>query len=117
MNFTEAAEAHETWKVKLSAYIVDPDGSLTWSIVADDTACDLGKWIVERAARYGGEKTYRELKGWHSMFHLTAADAIRMAGSGEPASKEGLISSIDAFELASRKVVSHIIRMKALHSA
>jgi hypothetical protein len=117
MNFTEAAETHEAWKTKLSAYIDDPDGSLTWSAVADDTACDLGKWILARAAKCGGEKAYVELKGWHSMFHAAAADAIRMAGSGERASEAGLISSIDAFELASRKVVGLIVRMKALHSA
>jgi len=113
MDFDQAVEAHRAWKAALLAHIGNPDGSLTPSIVTDDTACDLGKWIYgDETTVYRQETEYVELKVAHALFHLEAAKVIRRVNRREETSEEILVGSRSAYAIASDEVVNHILRMK-----
>jgi len=117
MNLDEALRAHVEWKMRLSAYVRDPDGSLRLSTVTDDTACDLGKWILgEAATLYSQDEAYAELKASHTAFHRAAAQLIRRVHGGEEVFQETLLGSGSGYALSSSEVVRHLIGMKVSYS-
>jgi hypothetical protein len=116
MDFDEALKAHVAWKMSLSAYVRDPDGSLRLTTVTDETACDLGKWILgEAATLYGQDGAYAELKASHTAFHRAAAQLVRKAHAGEDVFQETLLGSGSDYALSSSEVVRHLIGMKMNH--
>lgn len=113
MNFDEAIRAHSDWKIKLSNYLRNPDGSLKSVDVEPDNKCPLGQWIHGEGAKYSALSEYETLKSEHAKFHKEAATVIRKADSGENVSEEVALGADSNFANASSSVVSAIMKMKA----
>jgi methyl-accepting chemotaxis protein len=77
-DFAAAISAHIDWKMKLSNYLMNPDGSLDDKKVCVDNACALGKWLHGdgQAYREMDEQIFDELKKSHAVFHKTAGQII-----------------------------------------
>lgn len=93
-DFNAAIKAHIDWKMKLSKYLENPDGSLDHQKVCLDNACALGKWI------YGDGQNHRDLntrlfdqvKNSHAQFHQAAGEIIKLANSEQKEKAKLLLS-------------------------
>jgi Chemoreceptor zinc-binding domain len=112
MNFDEAIKAHSSWKMKLSAYLRKPDGSLKAADVEVDNKCDLGKWIHGEGAKHSTLAEFGALKTEHAKFHKAAADVVKKADSGQSVSEDIAIGGSSPFAQASSAVVTAIMTMK-----
>ena len=114
MNFDEAVAAHAGWKMKLSAYIKKPDGSLKVTAVEPDNLCALGKWLHDAATagKCGGIPEYKQLVAAHATFHKQAAGIIRDADAGKSVTEKLALGSESPYAKASMDVVRLIMAMK-----
>lgn len=82
-DFDAAISAHVDWKMKLSKYLSDPNGSLDHKKVCVDNACALGKWLYGPGVEYKDldYDTYEELRLSHAEFHKTAGEIIELINS------------------------------------
>ena len=114
MNFDEAVVAHAGWKMKLSAYLKKPDGSLKVAAVEPDNLCALGKWLHEAATvgKCGGIPEYKQLVAAHATFHKQAAAIIREADAGKSVAEQLVLGSDSPYAKASASVVGLIMVMK-----
>jgi methyl-accepting chemotaxis protein len=82
-DFDAAISAHIDWKMKLSKYLANPDGSLDHTKVCVDNACALGKWIYGAGSKYQelNPSTFLALKESHAEFHKTAGEIIKLINS------------------------------------
>jgi methyl-accepting chemotaxis protein len=113
MNFDEAITAHSAWKLKLSAYLRKPDGSLKASEVAADNKCPLGLWIHGDGKKHAALPEYGVLRNAHAKFHTSAGDVVRRADSGKNVTEELVLGGASDFSRASAAVVMAIINMKS----
>ena len=113
MDFDKAIKAHSDWKIKLSAYLKKPDGSLKAAEIALDNKCELGSWIVTDGLRLNGTPEYTKLKAEHTRFHKAAADVVRRADSGKNVAEETVLGAKSEFTAASQGVVQAILALKA----
>ena len=88
MNFDEAIAAHSQWKMKLSAYLSHPDGSIDAATAGQDNKCPLGNWIAGEGTKYSALPEYAKLKSEHTRFHKAVSDVIRKAASGQKVGEE-----------------------------
>lgn len=112
MNFDDAIRAHAAWKMRLSNYIRNPDGTLNPAEVAPDNQCSLGQWIYENLTQYGTMSEFNELKTIHANFHRCAADIVERADKGENLSDEVALGTNSQYASLSADVVSHIMALK-----
>ncbi len=112
VDFEKAILAHRHWKEKLNGYLAKPDGSLSASEVAEDTRCELGKWIHAEGKKMARLPEYEHLKTEHARFHQAAADVIRKADSGANLSGETALGGHSAFSVASTAVVRAIMALR-----
>ena len=112
MNFDDAIKAHSAWKMKLSKYLANPDKSLKAEDVAQDSKCDLGKWIHGEAIQFNQLPEYSALKLEHANFHKAAADVIRKADSGQSTSEDTQLGGSSPFAKASSAVVTAIMAIR-----
>lgn len=115
MDFDEAIKAHSAWKMKLSAYLRKPDGSLKSTEIQADNKCALGQWIHGEGAKFSSHAEFVTLKAEHARFHKAAAQVVQRADSGQDTSEETSLGAKSEFGSASGSVVSAImaIRRKA----
>jgi hypothetical protein len=112
MDLNDALVAHLAWKMRFATYLLDPDGSLTYEKVCDETACDLGNWEHgEALAAYGNDREYFGLLTSHALFHLAAAEVVRRANHGEEISEEEWLGPGSVYDRASSDVVSRIVHL------
>lgn len=112
MNFDDAVKAHSAWKMKLSGYIRNPDGSLDPKAIQPDNLCDLGKWIYQSASDHADLEEYKKLKECHAKFHKCAADIVTRADKGEKLTDEIALGSNSDYAKLSLEVVGLIMTMK-----
>jgi len=112
MNFDDAIGAHAEWKMKLSAYISRPDGSLDAAAVSRDDKCALGQWIAGEGVKYSRLPEYAKLKAEHARFHKAAGEIVKKAASGGKVSEEMALGGRSEFSAASNAVVTAIMAMK-----
>jgi nitric oxide synthase oxygenase domain/subunit len=112
MNFDDAIRAHAAWKMKLSRYVQQPNGSLKPSDIEVDNRCALGQWIHGEGAKFARIPEYATLKSEHARFHRAAADIVRKADLGHNVSDALALGSNSAFGASSSAVVSAIIALK-----
>jgi hypothetical protein len=112
MNFDEAINAHSAWKIKLSAYLRKPDGSINASEVQQDNKCVLGQWIYGEGASWSTLPEYATLKAEHAKFHTAAAQVVTKADKGQDTSEETALGAQSAFSAASKAVVTAIMAMR-----
>ena len=113
MNFDDAVSAHSQWKMKLSAYLLHPDGSMDAATASLDNKCSLGQWIVGEGAKYSTLPEYAKLKSEHTRFHKAVGNVIRKAATGQKVTDEIALGSHSEFGVASNAVVLAIMAMKA----
>lgn len=113
MNFDEAIIAHSAWKIRLSKYIRNPDGSLNVADVCVDNKCLLGQWIYGEGARYSHLPQYEVLRNEHARFHFAAGEVVKKAHKGESMVEETALGAESEFASASSAVVKAILEMKA----
>lgn len=112
MNFDDAVKSHSAWKMKLSAYIKKPDGSLNSDEVCLDNKCELGKWIYSEGSKFSSHAEFSILKTEHARFHKAAADVVKKAGSGQSVTEDITLGASSEFAQASNAVVTAIMKMK-----
>jgi len=113
MNFDEAIGAHLAWRLKFSAYLQKPDGSLNPAEVGSEIRCDLGKWIAGDGLEFFRLPEFRKLKLEHARFHKAAAELVGRANRGEKVAAEVELGARSEFASASTAVVLAIKGMKA----
>jgi len=114
-DFNAAIAAHIDWKMKLSKYLVHPDGSLDHSKVCKDNNCALGKWIYGDGQYYRDldSNKYEQLKTSHAEFHKIAGDIIRHINLKNTQEAEILLSAEGPYLKVSAKTVELIKQLKA----
>lgn len=113
-DFNAAINAHIDWKMKLSRYLENPDGSLKADHVCKDNACVLGKWIYGDGHhhRQNNPKLFDELRNSHAEFHKTAGEVIRLIDSRDRKAAEKLLSPHGRYSGISNQTVNLIKRLK-----
>ena len=114
MNFDRCIEAHVRWKSKLAAYLKRPDRSIDPVATAQDSSCDLGKWIHGEGRRFADSPDFRHLVAEHARFHRAAGDIVRRADSGQQVSEDVALGGRSEFAQASGAVVASLIQAKTL---
>ncbi len=117
MNFDEAIKAHSAWKMKLSNYLKNPDGSLKASEIEQDNKCQLGQWIYGDGAKFSALPEYSTLKAEHARFHKAAANVVRKADSGQDTSEDTALAGSSEFAKASAAVVTAIMKIRSKSAA
>ena len=112
MDFDQAIQAHASWKMKLSQYLRNPNGTLIASEIARDDGCPLGCWIHKDGLKYTSNAEFNELKREHARFHRAAAAIVQKADRGENVSADIALGGRSEFGTASGAVVSAIMAMK-----
>ncbi len=82
MNFSAAIQAHANWKLRLYAACHGSPDAIDMHTLAQDNACELGKWLHGDGQRYVSEAQFGELRSAHAAFHRSAA-SIGDSGEGE----------------------------------
>lgn len=111
MNFDEAIQAHAAWKVKLSIYLRNNDGSLKAAEARSDNRCALGQWLYGEGKKYSSTTEYQTLIG-EPRFHRAAGDVIDKANSGKELNAELILNFSSEYGVASRNVVKGIMDLK-----
>ena len=113
MNFDTAIESHAAWKMKLAAYLANPDHGLKASAIEVDDQCDLGKWLRGEGQKYSQSAEFSKLVSAHTQFHKAAAEVVRRADSGQNVKEEVALGARSEFAQASTAVVKALMMMKA----
>ncbi len=114
-DFNAAIKAHIDWKMKLSNYLQNPDGSLEHSKVCLDNACALGKWIYGDGQNYKSLNSalFEALRDSHGSFHKSAAEIIRLANENQIDNAKHLLSPSGNYLQISAKTVELIESLKS----
>lgn len=114
-DFSAAVSAHIDWKMKLSKYMDNPDGSLKPETVCKDNACALGKWIYGDGMAYKDKygQQYESLRTSHAEFHQTAGDIIKMIDSGNKMGANKLMSPGGKYTQVSERTVGLIQEIRS----
>jgi methyl-accepting chemotaxis protein len=112
MDFDGAILAHVEWKTKLRAYMTKSDGSLKSSMVAQDSQCNLGKWIYSDGIKYSALPAYQELKAEHAKFHKSAAKIVDLVNAGKLADAEAKTKAGSEFKILSTNCVALIMKLR-----
>jgi methyl-accepting chemotaxis protein len=112
MNFDDVIKAHVAWKMKLAAYLANPDGSIDVDSLAKDNLCDLGKWIYGEGASFRNNPNFLKLVDSHKKFHEEAANIVRRKNKGEEVAKDIALGALSPFSKYSTEVVACIMECK-----
>ena len=114
MNFDEAIRAHSDWKMKLTRYLSNPDGSINVQELSKDHLCTLGKWLHGEGRSYKNVAEYQKLIQDHAHFHRAAADIVIRKDRGEDVKGDISLGGNSPFAKYSMSVVSLLMKMKTL---
>ncbi len=112
MDLDDAIRSHSSWKIRLSKYLRNPDGTLGPGEIGRDDRCELGRWLYGEGKKYALLPEYRTLVGEHARFHRAAANVVRKADQGHDTSKETALGQKSEFATASLNVVAAIAALK-----
>ena len=110
MDFSEAANAHRDWKIRLRTYVNGGGEPLDELEVRRDDACDLGRWLHARPAEERGA-VHLELMAVHARFHQCAGDVVATVQRGQREQAVRMMDAGTAFADASFRVVGLIARL------
>jgi hypothetical protein len=84
LNFYTAIEAHQRWKVRLSAYVKgQSEEKLDWKILCKDDACPLGGWLHHEARVPNAQRPLlTRLIEEHAEFHRQAGEVVQLTDAG-----------------------------------
>lgn len=114
-DFDSAIKAHIDWKMKLTKYLENPNGSLEHSKVCLDNACPLGKWIYGDGALYRNNHiiTFDALKKSHAEFHQCAGDIIRYIDNRNDTMANQLLSPAGKYSVISENTIHLLEKLKS----
>ena len=108
MNTQDAILAHARWKIKLTMYLKNPDGTINADQLGADDKCELGRWIHGDGAKHSALPEYAALRTAHAKFHHVAAKVARSADLSPIANSEAVLSPTSEFGVASSAVINSI---------
>lgn len=113
-DFDSAITAHLEWKMKLTKYLGNPDGTLDHQVVCLDNKCKLGSWLYGEGSQFSTQaNSFESLKQSHAFFHKSAGEIIKNIDNGNKKLAEiSMAPSGDYFE-ASQKTVKLIEIVKS----
>jgi len=114
-DFDSAIKAHVDWKMKLTTYLENPNGSLEESKVCVDNACPLGKWIHGEGAHYRHThlNTFDALKKSHAEFHQCAGTIIKYINSNNRTMANQLLAPQGRYSVISETTIELLERLKS----
>lgn len=81
MNLSSMLRAHAEWVAHLRETLYG-DGVFNRTLVADDEACELGRWLKRIEPRCAGSAEYLAARQAHAGFHRRAAHCMELIGTG-----------------------------------
>lgn len=110
LDFSEAIEAHQDWKLRLQAVIEGRSvEKLDPQVVGRDDRCLLGCWILgEGARRFGGQRKFADLRAKHAYFHVCAGRILALAQSGQKEAAVTELGPTGEFARLSRDVTTDL---------
>ncbi|HEX3987152.1 MAG TPA: methyl-accepting chemotaxis protein [Acidobacteriaceae bacterium] len=114
MDFDRCIAVHVRWKSKLASYLKHPDRSLDAATTAQDSGCDLGKWLYGEGRRHAQSPEFSHLVAEHARFHRAAGDVIRRADSGQKVAEDVALGGHSEFAQASTSVVGSLMQARTL---
>jgi len=113
-DFDGAIKAHIDWKMKLSKYISNPDGSLDGKVVCKDNQCLLGKWIYSDGSKFKHEfpEDYESLRLSHAEFHQMAGQIVDAVNQNRPDEAKQLLGPSGPYVKISDRTVELIRQIK-----
>ncbi len=114
MNFTAAIRAHANWRLRFSTYCQSNQKETADNqTLAQDNACELGKWLYGEGKKYSSDPHFRELIRIHALFHRSAAEIAAMAQSGRRKEAEALLNSNESqYTKTSIQVVGTLMKLR-----
>lgn len=114
-DFDSALKTHVDWKMKLTKYLENPNGSLEESKVCVDNACPLGQWIYGEGSRYRNNHliTFDALKKSHTEFHKCAGDIIRYINNDNRTMANQLLSAQGKYSVISETTIELLKKLKS----
>jgi len=107
-----AIGAHGSWKIKLRTAVNKGKSEHSVEDVRCDDKCAFGKWIhgkeIDGPTRNGAP--YNVIKRLHAEFHISAADVLKMATTGNPTGAAELLDG--DFAARSEKLVRGLRKWK-----
>lgn len=109
-DFGAAITAHIDWKMKLTKYLQNPDGSLDPNKVCLDNACALGKWVYGDGAKYSkiSPQKFEHLRASHAEFHGLASKIVSLIHEGKKTEASRVLSPEGAYQRVSDRTVGLI---------
>ncbi|NOU00554.1 MAG: EAL domain-containing protein [Gallionella sp.] len=116
LDLNQAIEAHLNWTSRLKSVL---DGTSTEeldvSVVSQDNACVLGKWIYGPAKKtYANQPEWEELRVAHANFHLCAGEVLKAHQQGNEETSATLLKGPLAF--ASQKNKDALVKLFSLNT-
>lgn len=115
-DFDAAIKAHIDWKMKLSKYLENPDGSIEHAKVCKDNACALGKWLYGDGQLYRAEdqSLFDTLKSSHGEFHRAAGEIVEAINMKKIEKATRLLGPHGKYLSVSEKTVGLIRQLQSL---
>jgi hypothetical protein len=113
MDLTTAIAAHIKWKIRLLQCINGQEEPPKATEVAQDGACDLGKWLLGAGMQYERLASFRETKSAHAAFHLRAAEVVTALEMGDKRQAEAMLHAETPYSVASDAVVLALTKLRA----
>ncbi|TVR96807.1 MAG: hypothetical protein EA406_11070 [Rhodospirillales bacterium] len=87
-------------------------GRLQPELVAQDDACDLGRWLRGEAAVLRHRPEYWRAVVAHANFHKCAAEVVRLANEGRRTEAESVLAAGGPLRMASKALVESVSDLK-----
>jgi hypothetical protein len=114
VNFDDAIQAHAAWKVRLAAYIKNPDGKIQAIDIGSDHRCPLGQWLDgEAKQKFSSLPEYQTLISEHARFHRAAGKIVDQANSGKALDAVAVLGGTSEYGTASLNIVKAIRNLRA----
>lgn len=111
--FDEAIAVHLNWKRHLRDCL---DGSAKCpnaEQAANDSLCDLGRWLFGEGSQFANLPAYEELRQHHARFHQESAKILRLIADGKLEEAEQMLLDDGPFLESSAEVVGAIGRLRS----
>ena len=113
-DFNSAISAHLEWKMKLTKYLNNPDGSLDHKVVCLDNKCKLGSWLYGEGSQFSHKAaSFEHLRKSHAQFHKSAGEIIQNIDNGNKKLAEISMSPAGDYFEASQATVKLIEIVKS----
>jgi Chemoreceptor zinc-binding domain len=111
MDWMQIINAHVMWKQRLLACIEGrSEEKLDPEVICRDDQCALGKWIYGEGKQFESLDEYDVVREQHAHFHLSAAEVVKLAQSGNANSASTLLNG--EYSRISERLKHKLIRLQ-----